>query len=74
MNIHFSSTPRRQPPKVGDLRETKKHGKQVRILLRVWTGPHKGAYISRNGRACFEWVSYDEAVRKGFGYLRLDGK
>lgn len=66
-SMTISYTPKRAPPKVGDLRETKAHGKQVRIFLKVWQGPHKGAYISCGGRACFEWVSYQEAVQKGFG-------
>jgi len=64
----YTSAPRRKP-KCGDLRETKKHGKQVRVFARAtWNGRPIG-YLSRGGRICYEWVSYDEARKLGDGHL-----
>lgn len=64
----YTSTPRREP-QVGDLRETKKHGKQVRVLQRATD--HRGrpiGYVSRRGRICMEWVSYERARELGYGH------
>lgn len=47
--------PQRKKPKAGDRRTTKKHGEQVRILLK-----HNGAYVVSRGRNLYEWVSIDD--------------
>lgn len=59
----WTSSPRRQP-KAGDLRETKKHGKQVRIHQ-----TSNGMRCISGSRYLFDWVSYDEARDRGLGHL-----
>lgn len=65
-SIRFYSgpAPRRQP-KAGDLRETKKHGKQVRVHERS----NGMLVVGSSGRHRYDWVSYDEAHRRGCGHL-----
>lgn len=60
INIHFSTTPSRPKPKVGD-RRMLRGVEHVRLLEVVKSGPHKGAHVVSNGRPCFEWVPLDEA-------------
>lgn len=56
--------PQRPKPKCGDLRETKKHGKQIRIFVK-----HGGAYVvNSRGQHYYQWVSYDEAREQGYGH------
>ncbi len=68
-SIRYSRSVSRKQPREGDLRETKAHGKQVRMRQRVTDGPYRGSGISRNGRLCYEWVSYDEARQRGGEHL-----
>ncbi len=63
-SIRFSSTPYKRKPKAGDLRETKKHGKQVRVYER-----HGHMLVRTSNGYRFDWVSYDEAKRRGYSYL-----
>jgi hypothetical protein len=68
-SIRFYTSPVRKVPKVGDLRETKKHGKQVRVFrMATWNGRVIG-YDCTGGRQNHDWVSYDEARKRGFGHL-----
>jgi hypothetical protein len=66
---YYTSAPRKQP-KVGDLRETKKHGKQVRVF-RMAHGPGGRVigYDCTGGRQNYDWVSYDEARKRGLDRL-----
>jgi hypothetical protein len=64
----WTSKPQRPKPKFGDLRETKKHGKQVRVFrMATWNGRVIG-YDCTGGRQNYDWVSYDEARRLGYGH------
>lgn len=67
ISVRYFTTPSRPQPRLGDLRTTKKHGEQVRIPEVVQMGPHRGAWVVRGNRQCYEWVSYDEARKRGFG-------
>ncbi len=67
-SIRFYTSPVRKQPRVGDLRETKKHGKQVRVFRMAHN--HAGrvmGYDCTGGRQNYDWVSYDEAHKRGFG-------
>lgn len=68
------TTPRRPRPKTGDVRETKKHGRQVRVP--VYVHDSRGNRIGLNctgGRQNYEWVSLtpENVKAYGLGYLKL---
>lgn len=50
-SMRFSSAPVRRKPQEGDVRETKKYGRQVRVRDR-----HHGMKVFSNGRPCYTWV------------------
>jgi hypothetical protein len=60
MRIHFTTGPARKKPKVGDRRNTKKHGEQIRVFERS-----QGCYVVSNGRPCYQWVAISEANEHG---------
>lgn len=51
IRMTFSTAKPRKQPKAGDRRETKKHGKQVRVHSRC-----NGMTMVSNGRYIYEWV------------------
>jgi len=64
-SVRFYSGPAQRPkPKAGDLRETKKHGKQVRVHER-----HSGMLVRGSRGYRYDWVGYDEARRRGDSHL-----
>lgn len=69
-SIRYYSGPAPRPkPRAGQLRETKKHGKQVRVL--VLARDHSGRAIGRlynGGKPCYEWLTYVEAEKAGWGH------
>lgn len=52
--------PARPRPQVGDRRMLRGR-EHVRMLARAKIGPEAYAYITRNGRPCFNWVPLEEA-------------
>lgn len=50
-SMRFSSAPVRRKPQEGDVRETKKYGRQVRVRER-----HNGMAVVANGRPSYMWV------------------
>lgn len=68
-SIRFYANAPRKQPKVGDLRETKKHGKQVRVF-RMAHGPSGRiiGYDCTGGRQNYDWVSYERARELGYGH------
>lgn len=51
-SMRMSSAPVRRKPQEGDVRDTKAHGRQVRVRDR-----HHGMLVSSNGRPCYSWVA-----------------
>lgn len=51
-SMRFSSAPARRQPQEGDVRTTKKYGRQVRVRDR-----HNGMMVMANGRPCYSWVA-----------------
>lgn len=60
MRIQITRGPSRPRPAVGD-RKMIGGVEHVRDWERVKSGPHKGAYVVRGSRSCFEWVPLNEA-------------
>ena len=54
MRVTFSSALSRPKPRVGD-RKVIGGVEHVRVLQRVKSGPHEGAYVINHGRPCYEW-------------------
>jgi hypothetical protein len=52
MKIHIVQPKKHPPARVGQIRETKAHGKQVRVRERA-----SGMQVTRNGRPAYEWVA-----------------
>jgi len=66
-SIRYFTAPRRKAPATGDLRETKKHGKQIRLPMMA--RDHRGrvlGYLCNGGRQNYEWASYAEARARGY--------
>lgn len=51
MKIHITTGPSRPKPKAGDRRVTKKHGLQIRVMVR----DEYGRCIVSRGRQLYEW-------------------
>lgn len=64
-SIRFYSVSHKPKPKEGDIRETKAHGKQVRVMSRTLTG----AFLVSGGRQLYEWISFEEAANRGLEHL-----
>lgn len=57
--------PQRKKPRIGEIRTTKKHGKQIRV---VETAPC-GAWICSGNRYCYEWKTPEELIGTQWEYL-----
>lgn len=74
-SMTLSTKPSRPKPKLGDVRTTKLHGRQVRVPLYVTDT--RGRIIGRNctgGRPRFEWVALtaQNIAKYHLEYLKLE--
>lgn len=74
-SMTFRTSQSRPKPKTGDVRTTKKHGRQVRVPLYVTD--MRGNIIGRNctgGRPRFEWVALtaQNIAKYHLEYLKLE--
>ena len=51
MKIHIQPGLKKPKPKSGDIRESKKHGRQIRVHSRI-----DGVMLYKRGKPVFEWV------------------
>lgn len=75
VTIKYGATAPRAKPKQGDIRVTKKHGRQVRVMTRVHD--RNGRVIGYNftgGRQNYHWekVTAETIKKYGLEYLGLE--
>lgn len=64
MKITIMTAPRRKQPAIGDVRTTKKHGVQVRVVE-----THRGMWVRSGSRYCYEWKTPAQLVGSCWEYL-----